>query len=187
MISDAAFIAALNHLLEKESWARERLAPFAHAIVELRAPPLPPVRLAITEPGLAQKDLSDAPCTLIMTLHPEALMRGQEHFMRSIETAGDADLADAAMLLARHLRWDVEEELSRFVGDIAARRLAQGGRDLAAWQRDAAWRLAESLTDYFVEEQRMLVRRAELESFRAALGRLGGEIDQLERRIASLG
>ncbi len=39
------FSLALNHLLEREPWARERLAPFAGRTVELRNPPFPALRL----------------------------------------------------------------------------------------------------------------------------------------------
>ena len=48
---ETPFAYALNRLLGTESWARERLAPFAGETVELRAPPLPAVRLAILEGG----------------------------------------------------------------------------------------------------------------------------------------
>jgi len=34
-----------------------------------------------------------------------------------------------------HLRWDVEEDLSRVVGDIAAHRMAQAGRAAARGRR----------------------------------------------------
>jgi hypothetical protein len=43
--------AALNHLLESETWARERLAPFAGEALELRAPPLPALRFLIAADG----------------------------------------------------------------------------------------------------------------------------------------
>ena len=33
---ESPFAAGLNHLLESESWARERLAPFAGETIELR-------------------------------------------------------------------------------------------------------------------------------------------------------
>ena len=43
--------AALNHLLEAEPWARERLIPFSAVALELRLPLLPPLRLAVTGEG----------------------------------------------------------------------------------------------------------------------------------------
>ena len=43
-----AFFFLLNRLLDAEPWARERLAPFAGETLELRAPPLPALRLAFS-------------------------------------------------------------------------------------------------------------------------------------------
>ncbi len=183
-----AFCFALNHLLDAEPWARERLAPFAGKSLELRAPPLPAVRLTILAAGRVQA--GGAEPVLVLTLRPDALgglVRGGEHFIRSVEVAGDAGLAAEIMALARHLRWDVEEDLSRLVGDVAARRVVQAGRDLAAWQADALRRLADSFADYTSEEGRLLVRRAQLETLGASVARLRDAIERLEKRIARLG
>jgi ubiquinone biosynthesis protein UbiJ len=183
-----AFCFALNHLLDAEPWARERLAPFAGESLELRAPPLPAVRLTILPAG--RVEAGGAEPVLVLTLRPEALgglVRGGEHFMRSVEAAGSARLAAEIMALVRHLRWDVEEDLSRLIGDVAARRVVQAGRDLAAWQADALRRLADSFADYASEEGRLLVRRPALEALGASVAQLRDAIERLEKRIARLG
>ena len=184
-----AFCFALNHLLDAEPWARERLAPFAGESLELRAPPLPAVRLTILPAG--RVEAGGAEPALVLTLRPEALgglVRGGEHFMRSVEVAGsNARLAAEIMALVRHLRWDVEEDLSKLIGDVAARRVVQAGRDLAAWQADALRRLADSFADYAGEEGRLLVRRPELEALGASVAQLRDAIERLEKRIVRLG
>ena len=183
-----AFCFALNHLLEAAPWARERLAPFAGESLELSAPPLPPVRLTILPAG--RMAAGGAEPALVLTLRPGALaglVRGGEHFIRSVEVAGNARLAAEIMALVRHLRWDVEEDLSRLIGDVAARRVVQAGRDLAVWQADALRRLADSFADYAGEEGRLLVRRRELETLGASVAQLRDAIERLEKRIARLG
>ena len=107
--------------------------------------------------------------------------------MRAVDVSGDARLAAEVRWLVRHLRWDVEEDLSRLVGDVAAHRLAQGARDLLAWHSDALARLAEAFADYVTEENRMVVARAEHESFAAAVSRLRDAVERLEKRIGRLG
>jgi ubiquinone biosynthesis protein UbiJ len=180
---------AINHLLAAELWAREALMPFAGQIVEIRPAPLPPLRLVIREDGLVGRAPEGEPA-LVITLKPEApaaLLRGKEHFLHAVEVSGNAKLADAVMLLARDLRWDFEEDLSRLVGDIAAHRIAGAARDFAAWQADAARRMAESLSDYFTVESGLLASRAELESFAAAAARLRDDLERLEQRVRRLG
>jgi ubiquinone biosynthesis accessory factor UbiJ len=182
------FSLALNHLLEAEPWARERLARFAGDTVELRNPPFPALRFLILPGGTVEAG-GDEPA-LTVTLKPGVLVdlaRGPEHLLRSIEVAGDPGLASEVMTLARHLRWDVEEDLSRLFGDAAAHRLADAGRAFAAWHLDAARRLAESFADYAIDEKRALIARPEMERFGAAVARLRDALERLEKRVQRLG
>lgn len=190
------FSLALNHLLEAEPEARERLAPFAGASVELRAPPLPALTFTILPGGRVEGEMraGGAAPALVVTLKPgllAALAKGEDHLMRAVEVSGDERLAAEVMWLVRHLREALpdiaEEDLSRLVGDVAARRLAQGARDLLAWQSDALARLAESFADYVTEENRMLIARAEHASFAADVSRLRDAVERLEKRIGHLG
>ena len=181
---------ALNHLLAQEPWARERLAPFAGEVIELRAPPLPALRFAVRENGYLGEAATDAAPSLVIALKaeaPAAMLRGEEHFLRAVEVSGNAKLADEVMRLARHLRWDFEEDLSRLLGDVAAHRLAGAARAFAAWQADAARRLGESFAEYATEEAMLLVRRAELDAFAGAAAGLRDAVERLEQRIRRLG
>ena len=183
-----AFCFVLNRLLAAEPWARERLAPFAGETVELRAPPFPALRLAIAAGGPVQAGEGEP--RLVMTHKPEfpaALARGEEHAMRAVAVEGNAKLAAEILVLARHLRWDAEEALSRLVGDIAARRIADAGRAFAAWHVDAARRFTGALADYATDERQILVRRTQLEELGESLARLRDGIARLEKRIERLG
>ena len=175
MALEAPIIAALNHLLEKERWARERLAAFAGAVVELAAAPFPALRLSIDASGLATKAPAEAQAALVVSLRPGA-----------VDWTGDERLAEAVRFVARHLRWDIEEDLSRLTGDIVARRIVQAGQDLSAWQRDAARRTAESFADYFAQESRLLVARPELEQLTRSREALERRLEALEQRVRAL-
>ena len=183
-----AFCFLLNRLLDAAPWARLRLAPFAGETVELRAPLLPTLRLRIlaggtVEPGGAEPGLT-------MTLKPgllAALARGEEHAMRSVDVQGDAKLAAEVLVLARHLRWDAEEDLSRLVGDVAAHRLADAGRAFAAWHLDAAQRLTAAVADYVTEEKQLLARRADLAALGDSVARLRDAVARLDKRVERLG
>ncbi len=132
-----AFSAALglNHLLEQQGWARERLARHAGSRIELGSPPLPPVRLLVTESGLVSP--GEEPCDLKVSINPLALpllaARSPKAF-EYITTDGPQALADTVKTLLAELQWDFEEDLSRVIGDVPAHGLAQTGRDLYAWQ-----------------------------------------------------
>jgi len=183
-----AFSFVLNRLLRAQPWARQRLEPFAGETVELRAAPLPALRLRIASGGMV--DAADGEATLRMTLKPgfvTALARGDEHAFRAVEVEGNARLASELVVLARHLRWEAEEDLARVLGDVAAHRLASVGRALAAWHLDALERLAGALGDYLIDEKRLLARRVELEAFGESVARLRDGIARLDKRLERLG
>ena len=187
---ESPFVSALNHLLEAEAWARERLAPFAAETLELRAPPLPPLRFAIAPDGrLAAGAPAAGKPSLVITLGPGTLAaaaKGEDHLLRSIDVAGNARLASEVMFLARHLRWDVEEDVAVLIGDVAAHRLVGFARQAAAWHADAARRIAEGFVEYAVEEQHLLVTKGELDGIAAAHARLRDDLERLEKRIERL-
>jgi ubiquinone biosynthesis protein UbiJ len=182
-------VAALNHLLAQHAFATERLKAFAGKGVEVRCPPFPELRLRITDSGLLERAPPDLAGALVVKLKPGALpllAMGDERARGQIEIEGAADLAGAVDELSGKLRWDFEEDLSRVFGDVVAHRLAEGGRDLAAWQRDALQRLAENLAEYWTEEQPLLVRPADAEKLHRDSSAFADEVTRLEGRIARL-
>ena len=184
---EVAFCFLLNHLLEREEWARRKLAPFAGESVELRAAPLPALRFTILPGGRVEAGGQET--SLTVKLKPgvlAALARGEEHLMREVEVAGNARLAVEVMALVRHLRWDPEEDLSAVIGDVAAHRAVRTARAFAAWQLDAVGRIGEALADYFADEKRVLVRRADLGAFAAEVADLRDAVERLAKRVERL-
>jgi ubiquinone biosynthesis protein UbiJ len=182
-------VAGMNHLLSQQSWAAERLRPFAGRGVEIRCAPFPELRLTILESGLLERASGESANALVITLKPGALpllLARDEKARGRIEIEGPADLAGAVDDLFRNLGWDFEEDLSKVFGDVVAHRLASGGKAVAAWQREALQRLAENLAEYWVEERPLLVRPADAERFRHDAGALHDEVARLEKRIERL-
>jgi ubiquinone biosynthesis protein UbiJ len=183
-----AFSFVLNRLLAAQPWARLRLEPFAGETVELRAGPLPAIRLRIASGG--KVEAADGEATLRMSVKPElvsALVRGEDEALRAMNVEGNARLAAEILTLARHLRWDVEEDLSRVVGDVAAHRLTSAGRAFAAWHLDAFQRLAGAVGDYLIDEKRVLARRIELDALGESVAQLRDGIARLDKRLERLG
>lgn len=181
--------AGLNHLLAQQPWAAERLKAFAGQCVEFRCPPFPDLRLAILDTGFLERARADVANALVVKLEPAALplvLARDEAALKEVEVEGSAELASTVQYLSRHLVWDIEEDLSRFVGDIVAHRLVSGGKAFAAWQRDAATRLAENLVEYWTEEQPLLARPADVEKFCREVDTLRDDAARLDKRIERL-
>ena len=103
--------------------------------------------------------------------------------LRSIGFTGDAELAAALQYLAKHLRWEVEEDLSRVVGDVAAHRIASTARDFLAWQKDAGVRLGENVAEYLTEEAALVAPPAALARFGRDVADLVDALERLEKRL----
>ena len=124
----------LNHVLQQEPEAQDRLARQKGRVVLFRWRAMH-MRLVATPAGLldlaspaAAPDLTltvteDSPWTL-----GQAAMRGEKPPVR-IE--GDVQFAAEVNWLVDHVRWDLEEDLSRIVGDAPAHAIGQAARSLA--------------------------------------------------------
>ena len=188
-IFDTGAATALNQLLRREAWARDKLAPFAGEVVELSFAPMPPVHLAIVDGGLVTAAAADSATTLKIAGKPgllAAIAQGEEHLMRAVEISGNARLASEILALLRYLRWDFEEDLSRVFGDVIAHRMVGTARDLAAWQAEAGRRLAENVMEYAIEERRLVVARPEFGEFSAGVSKLRDDLARLAQRIERL-
>ncbi|MGP1516717.1 MAG: SCP2 sterol-binding domain-containing protein [Ottowia sp.] len=139
-------VLLLNHVLMQEPEARARLARQKGRVVRLLWRQWA-VQLAATPAGLCElADAARAPDLRLtvsadspLTLAAGAL-RGEKP---AIRIEGDVQLAAEVNWLADHLRWDVEEDLARLLGDVPAHAVASAGRALAAALRQFAARPQE--------------------------------------------
>lgn len=188
-MTPAPLVAFLNHLLDAAPWARERLAPFAGRTWRVTLAPLPDLTFAVAASGMLEAaDVTPEP-DLVVALTPAALpalARRDESVLRETTFTGDAELAATLQFLARHLEWDVEEDLSRVVGDVAAHRIAGGAREFLAWQKEAALRLGQNFAEYLTEEASVIAAPADVTAFAHAVDDLRDAVERLEKRIARL-
>jgi ubiquinone biosynthesis protein UbiJ len=99
---------------------------------------------------------------------------------------GDAEIANLYRELFLLARPDPEEELSRCIGDFAARQLfrfAESALTLARRARSAA---GANIAEYLQEEGRDLVNKTELEEFLRGVDDLRETADRIEARLGRL-
>ena len=190
MINRSA-ILGINHILRQQDWPLARLKAFAGRTLCVRMAPLPDLRLKIRDDGMLEElaQAADLAPNLTITLKPAALPRLLQRdasALRDIELTGAADLAQLAQQLFRELHWDIEEDLSRVVGDVMAHRMARTGREFVDWQADAAQRLAQNFADYWTDERPLIVRKDATTQFASQVTDASARVHALEARIASL-
>lgn len=112
---------------------------------------------------------------------PEAPIRDGD-----VRLSGDHEVADLFRELLRHARPDIEEELSRVLGDPLAHELGAVAREFARWGQRTAASLARSTAGYFTEERAMLPTRVEVEEFYRAADQIANDVERAEARLARL-
>jgi ubiquinone biosynthesis accessory factor UbiJ len=103
----------------------------------------------------------------------------------SAQIHGDAEIAEGFRKLFAAARPDIEEELSRYVGDVAAHHLMRTAREAAAFGRRVADTVARDAAEFLTEESRDLPTRVEVEEFLAGVDRLREAVDRLDARLAA--
>jgi len=126
-------VLLLNHVLMQEPEAMDRLRRQQGKVlqlhwgrIELVLAPTPAGLLALGAPDgvpdLQLRVAQDSPLALARTM-----LAGDKP---PVEIQGDVQLAAEVGWLVDNLRWDIEEDLARLLGDAPAHRLAGAGRAL---------------------------------------------------------
>jgi ubiquinone biosynthesis protein UbiJ len=187
MLDDAA-AAAINHLLRSASWARDALGRHAGKTARFEVFPFA-VALTVLDSGEVAPAAADAAPAATVKLAPGLMLRlaaRDESAWREIGITGDTDFAAAIHHVTRNLRWDVEEDLSRVFGDIAAHRMAETGRTFQRWGEQAVENTGRAFAEYWTEEQPLIAGARDLEEFGRTVDQLRDDAARLEKRIEHL-
>lgn len=125
-----------------------------------------------------------------LTIGPEFfksyVASGKDLAAQHVKVSGDVDLAHAMGKLASQLRWDVEEDLSKFVGDAMAHRIVKSGKKIKDASKVAAQDFRESILEYLVHERPTLVMSKDLIQYKDDVRRLRDDVDRIEKRLERL-
>lgn len=180
-------VAAINHLLAQEAWARTLLARHAGKDACIDAG-LARLRLHVARDGLLEAGQGDAANVTIRIKPADLPLIAQDRTraLSYVKIEGDAEFANVISQLANGLRWDAEHDFERVIGPLGARRLVAGARRGAGGAAEAGRRLAENLAEFLAEERPVLVRPVQREAFATDVVRLRDDVERTAKRIARL-
>lgn len=185
-------VRALNFMLGRESWARDRLARHSGKSVRFALGGLGMTLTIDSEGYLQSADPAIVPDVTLSGV-PERLSLGRllpgaerGDLAEVTHISGDAALAQVVADLGRDLRWDAEDDLARVLGDIPAMKLIGGLRGLMQGARQASGRLAGNVAEYLSEESGALTGRPALAQMRLDLAELEQRTEQLSAATRGL-
>jgi len=127
-------VLLLNHILSQEAEATSRLVRQKGRVIHLQWREFT-LFLTATPAGLLDRAPTDAKPDLVLLVTEaspvalvQATLRGDKPPVR---VEGDVQLAAEVNWLADHISWDIEEDLSRLMGDAPAHSLSVAARTLA--------------------------------------------------------
>ncbi len=184
-----SIVAALNHLLTREAWARARLVPYAGRSVCIITPffhldlTVQPDGLITPRPKTEENQRYDVSITLPFTALSAVLTQGKTALSRYVKIEGDAEFAATLGFLAQHLRWEMEEDLAQLIGDAPAYQLSRIFRAGQQQIRRTLSHLGETIAEYWLDENPTLVRHAALPEFATEVVQLRDAVARLEKRL----
>ncbi len=124
---------------------------------------------------------------------PRSLLRvlrtreaGKLAFNSDVIVEGDTELIYRVKGVFDRVDVDWEEELSHFVGDIAAHQMGNMYRRAGKWGEKTWDTLQQDVVEYLVEEGRLTPHKEEISAFVEAIDTLRDDADRLEQRILRL-
>jgi ubiquinone biosynthesis protein UbiJ len=127
-------VLLLNHVLQQEPQAMERLARQKGRVIHVQWREFT-FRVQATPAGLLDVAAGEATADLALTVTEESPFVIAQAWMQGnkppVRIEGDVQLAAEVNWLADHVRWDVEEDLSKIMGDAPAHMLMQTCRTAA--------------------------------------------------------
>ncbi len=104
----------------------------------------------------------------------------------SVRIEGDAEVAQGFSQLLKQARPDIEEELSRVVGDVAAHQVGTTVRSLLGFGRRVGNTFLQNAGEYLSEEGRDVPSKTEAEEFIRDVDTLRDDVERFAARLNTL-
>lgn len=140
--------------------------------------------------ALQTRDVDDA--DVIISGSPLAMLqfaRAQDqHSVRGgkVTFTGDVGVAQDFQKLFGVLSPDLDEELSRLVGDETAHRVGTAVRDFFSWGKSTLERAGDQLSEYVTETRQDTPMKSELEDFLENVDHMRADVDRAQARMDRL-
>lgn len=185
---DRLVLNALNHLIQGESWAQERLRRHAGAQALIRTGIID-LYLVVDDRGLFRSGSASEQIAVTIELPADSPLRflsDRKSIFQSARLSGAVDFAETLAFVFRNLHWDVEADMARYLGDIPARRMALLRQKLIDQGKETSGRILANFAEYFTEDTEMLAPKRDIEAFGRDVDVLRDDLARLEKRFNRL-
>ena len=182
----------INHLIAEQPETAVLLQAHAGRCIHFLLPPIQ-FQWSITSEGKFQETSHSTPPDLSIAI-PTAdvwktlslLISGSASLAGVANISGNADLAQSLNQVLHILHWDIEDDLSHFVGDVMAWHIMQTANKIVTQGRGSVDRNIATLYAWMVYEKQWLVDQNLTDEFGTAVAILRDDCARLEQRLIRL-
>lgn len=186
-------VKLFNRVLSDFSAASAQLSAHAGKVIVMHIGPIcTQYRIGVSgyfEPvGVSSNQLTES-ANLILKIPLPIWIRLVSQDMSALHVisfAGDSELAADLFSLMTQIEWDIEEDLSRTIGVVAAHRTINTIQRLNRWCLSAHDRIHNNIAEYIYEELGTALGLGELEQLIFANETMRDDIARLEARLNKL-
>lgn len=185
---------AINQVLALDAGSRAQLSSLAGntLAIELQQPAFTifvsvhadKLRLSPRHESAATSTLAGTPIALaglLLRRQPLTTLQGS-----GVELRGSTGFVQSLQKLLLGLQIDWEFQLSRVIGDVPTQWTADSARVAGEYLQRTAKRVGKDVSDFMLEEGRLVPSAAELERFADEVQALGLRVDRAAARISQL-
>lgn len=103
-----------------------------------------------------------------------------------VTISGETAIAQQLAALVREHDFDIEEPLSRIVGDVAAHQIGTALKSAGSWLQRAGRTLLDNSTHYVRDEAKLSIPKQEFQHFATQVDETRNDVDRLQARIERL-
>ena len=173
----------LDHLLSQNDWMQSKLVDHKNKIIIIKISDLKLI-LKVDENGLLHS-LNEAEkfdCIIKLTVN-SFISQLINNNNSNISIEGDLELANQVAQVLKKIEWDIEEDLSKYIGDIPAIQTTKILKKVVARGQKNIGNITGALLEYWQEENKILTKKRNVEIFNSDVDKIVEDTERLEARI----
>jgi|TARA_B110000037_G_scaffold221469_1_gene292629 ubiquinone biosynthesis protein UbiJ len=176
----------LDHLLSQNDWMQSKLIEHKSKILAIEISGYK-VIFIVEENGQLRtiNESEKIDCTIKLTINDfiNQIVNNQNG---KITIEGDMELANQISQVLKNIKWDIEDDLSMFIGDIPAVHTTNFLKKVLSDSKKNVSNLKGSLIEYWQEENPILAKKRDVEFFNSQVDIIVEDTERIEVRLISI-
>jgi len=173
----------LDHLLSQNDWMKTKLIDHKNKVVVIEISGLKLI-FKIDENGLLHSvnESEKFDCIIKLTVN-DFITQLTTKNNSNVSIKGDLELANQISQVLRKIEWDIEDDLSKYIGDIPAIQTTKVLKKIITNSQKNLGNITGALLEYWQEENKILTKKRNIEIFNSEVDKIVEDTERLEAKI----